>query len=199
MRDGFWFTTFTGTKYFLTDPHPDDVKIEDIAHALSNVARFGGHARVHYSVGQHSELCRQMCKQLYPQDYALQMHCLLHDASEAYIGDVVRPLKVSQPEYLALEEKTMSVIYEALGWKEPNGAELSIIKYIDNAVLLAEARDLITGGGKDWDMVTGVPWKETVVPWTPRTTNFNFLNTYYWLESQIIGSGAVQISLATHR
>ena len=117
----------------------------------------------------------------------LQMHMLLHDASEAYIGDVVRPLKVSQPDYLALEEKTMGVIYQALGWPEPTERQLASIKFIDNAVLLAEARDLITGGGKDWGMVKGIAWSERIVPSTQRTAKFNFLNSYYWLESQLVG------------
>jgi hypothetical protein len=191
MRSGFWFTTFTGKRYFLTDPHPDDVCIEDIAHALSNVCRFGGHARVHYSVGQHSDHCRQMAKHMYPDDFLIQMHCLLHDASEAYIGDVVRPLKISQPDYLKLEDNTMLVIYRALDLPYPTQEQFSVIKYIDNAVLLAEARDLITGGGKDWDMVSGIPWKEPIIPWAPRTANFNFLNSFYWLESMLVGSGAV--------
>ena len=186
MRSGFWFTTYTGIKYYLTDPHWDDVNIIDIAHALSNVARFGGHTKVHYSVGQHSDLCRQMAHQMQPENYMLQMHMLLHDASEAYIGDVVRPLKVSQPDYLKLEDNTMQVIYYALGFPYPTEDELPTIKHIDNAVLLAEARDLICGGGKDWDMVKGEAWGERVYPWAPMVTESNFLNSYYLLKEKLV-------------
>lgn len=191
MRSGFWFTTYSGIKYYLTDPHPDDVKIEDIAHALSNVCRFGGHTSVHYSVAQHSILCRRMAQQMEPENYILQLHLLLHDASEAYIGDVVRPLKVSQPDYLELERRTMIVIYEALNLSFPYDYEMKTIKHIDNAVLLAEARDLIAGGGKDWDMVKGEAWDEQIIVWPPRTNEFKFLNTYNFLLGQLAGTGLV--------
>ncbi len=56
MRTGNWLATYTGRKWFLLDPHPDDVAIEDIAHGLSMVCRFGGHCRHFYSVAQHSLL-----------------------------------------------------------------------------------------------------------------------------------------------
>lgn len=78
---------FSGGKINLLDPQVEDIHIEDIAHALSNICRFGGHSREFYSVAQHSCLVSY----LVPMPY--QLRALLHDASEAYLGDVIKPLK----------------------------------------------------------------------------------------------------------
>src|ERR1700693_5499467 len=69
-------------------PNPADIRIEDIAHALSNQCRFGGHAREFYSVTEHCVRVSQHCR---PED---ALWGLLHDASEAYLSDVPAPLKV---------------------------------------------------------------------------------------------------------
>lgn len=85
----------------------------------------------------------------------------------------------------------MIVIYEALNLSFPYDYEMKTIKHIDNAVLLAEARDLIAGGGKDWDMVKGEAWDEQIIVWPPRTNEFKFLNTYNFLMGQLAGTGLV--------
>lgn len=98
--------THTGKQFFPLDPRADDICIEDIAHALSIVNRFGGHSANPYSVAQHSVLVSRIC----PEEYAL---CgLLHDATEAYIGDVVTPLKVLLPEFKTIENNLWTVIAE---------------------------------------------------------------------------------------
>src|SRR5690242_720613 len=84
--------TYTGRAFSPLDPNPDDIVIEDIAHALSLNCRFTGHVRWHYSVAQHSVLCSEIV----PSEYALT--ALLHDASEAYLSDIARPIK-QQPDF----------------------------------------------------------------------------------------------------
>jgi len=79
--------TYTGKKMHLNDFTKEDLDIEDIAHALSMICRFGGHCSRHYSVAEHSLLVCSMV----PDEYKLS--ALLHDASEAYLGDVIAPLK----------------------------------------------------------------------------------------------------------
>src|ERR1017187_10636100 len=75
-------TTFSGIHFWPLLPNPADIRIEDIAHALSNQCRFAGHAREFYSVAEHSVRVSQLCP---PED---ALWGLLHDASEAYLTDV---------------------------------------------------------------------------------------------------------------
>ncbi len=80
-------TTYTGKKFSFIDPQPEDICIEDIAHHLSLICRFNGACRVHYSVAQHSVLVAEMV----PDKLIAQ--ALLHDAGEAYYGDITSPFK----------------------------------------------------------------------------------------------------------
>lgn len=107
---GKWFQTFSGRAFYPTDPDPSEVFIVDIAHALSNICRFGGHAREFYSVAQHClavSLVLAPPKELdllagatspagqkaYESLIRIGLSGLLHDAAEAYIGDMVSPIK----------------------------------------------------------------------------------------------------------
>ena len=85
-----WFVTASGRRAFVEDPRACDLVIEDIAHALSNICRFGGHCSRFYSVAQHSVCVSALVERTRPD---LALHALLHDAAEAYVGDVIRPIK----------------------------------------------------------------------------------------------------------
>ena len=91
----------------------EDICIEDIAHSLSMQCRFGGHLPQFYSVAQHSV----HCSQLVDEEYALE--ALLHDASEAYMLDIPKPLKNFLPDYEAMEDKMMAVISKKYGVSHP--------------------------------------------------------------------------------
>lgn len=82
-----YMTTYTGQKFFPTKPNFQGISIYDIAHALSNCCRWGGHCKQFYSVAQHSYHVSYLCD---PKD---ALKGLLHDASEAYLGDMIRPVK----------------------------------------------------------------------------------------------------------
>src|SRR5689334_10911717 len=82
---GYNMTTFSGEPFWPLDPQPEDIRIVDIAHALSLQCRFNGHTKFHYSVAQHSLIMSFNV----PLQFALE--ALLHDAAEAYIGDLIRP------------------------------------------------------------------------------------------------------------
>lgn len=138
-NDSNYIRTFTGKKFYPLDPQPEDVDIIDIAHALSNVCRFSGHLSEFYSVGHHSVILAGEV----PLSDALAG--LIHDASEAYIADIARPIK-HQPEfefYRKVEDRLMAVILARFGLS-PNLPES--VKIADKRMLVTEMRDLSSAG-----------------------------------------------------
>lgn len=127
--------TYTGKLVDLANFRHEDVRIKDIAHALSLINRFTGHSVTPYSVAQHSV---HVSKLIAPE-YALWG--LMHDASEAYLGDVARPLKAMLPHYKELEEHVQRTIAQVYGLCWPIPEE---VKAADNMALLAEKRDLLS-------------------------------------------------------
>lgn len=126
--------TYTGRVVDLTRFNEEDLCVEDIAHSLSQIIRFTGHAMAPYTVAQHSLLVAEL---LEPRH---RLWGLLHDASEAYLGDVASPLKSLLPEYKVLEEKFQKVIagrYD-LPWPMPKE-----VKDADRQALMTEKRDLL--------------------------------------------------------
>lgn len=105
--------TFTGKYINPCEPDPELICIEDVAHSLSMQPRFGGHLPVFYSVAQHSvEVMRSVGS-------GIRMAALLHDASEAYLIDVPRPVKDQLPNYREIEDKVMRVIADKFGFEWP--------------------------------------------------------------------------------
>ena len=92
-------TTYSGSKFDPMQMTPGDVYIEDIAHALSLLCRGGGQLTYFYSVGQHSLNCAAEAKARGWSERQ-QLACLLHDASEGYISDIIRPVKIYLTNYL---------------------------------------------------------------------------------------------------
>lgn len=92
--------TYTGEIFDVLHPNPEQIHIEDIAHALSQLCRFGGHTHHFYSVAQHSVIMSGL--ELVPEP--LRLTALLHDASEAYLVDVPSPIKHLLPKYIEIEK-----------------------------------------------------------------------------------------------
>lgn len=132
--------TFTGKLVDLAKFTVEDVRLPDISHALSMINRFTGHSKVPYSVAQHSVMVSTMCN---PEN---ALWGLLHDASEAYLGDMSTPLKTLLPEYRELEEHVQKTIAKAffLSWPIPQD-----VKIADLRALMGEKRDIIPCG-IDW-------------------------------------------------
>lgn len=132
-----WIITYTGKKFYHLNPQPEMVCIEDIAHSLAQLCRWTGHTKFHYSVAQHSYYASLIC----PLELAFD--CLMHDASEAYLGDMNRPLKhftAAGPAYLEIEEKVEQVIFKKFGLPYPMRGE---VKKYDNQMLYAEKAQLM--------------------------------------------------------
>lgn len=155
MRSGLerpahgWMLTASGKRFWPLDPRPEDVDVGDIAHALSNLCRFGGHTREFYSVAQHSVLVAQLVPS------RLAMHALLHDAAEAYVGDMVRPLKRTiGDKFSRVEDRVLAAILAHCGL-EPltEFADLEEVKRADDVALVTERRDLMADSSA-W------PWRQ---------------------------------------
>lgn len=132
--------TFTGKLIDLANFQESDVRLPDIAHALSLINRFTGHSKVPYSVAQHSVMVSRLTE---PEN---ALWGLLHDASEAYLGDVATPLKNMLPGYRDLEEHVQRAIASAFRLRWPMPPD---VKAADVRALMAEKRDLIPGD-HDW-------------------------------------------------
>ena len=118
--------------------------------------------------------------ELWPNDRMLQLHVLLHDASEAYIGDMVRPMKEMIPAFSLLEDKTQAVIYQGLNLPTPTKAQYEKIKRVDNELLMAERRDIINNGGHEWN-IPAEPWYYPIVALPPEQAKSAFLRYYDYL------------------
>lgn len=130
--------TFTGKYINPCKPDPDLIYIEDIAHALSMQPRFGGHLPVFYSVAQH---CVEVMRSVSGE---IRMGALLHDASEAYLIDVPRPVKEQLLNYREIECTLMEVIADKFGFQWPLHED---IKAADEMNLQKEWDCLMLGNG----------------------------------------------------
>jgi len=116
-----YIRTFTGTDFTVFDPKPEQIFIEDIAHALSQLCRYGGHCDPFYSVAQHSIIASYLIEPKFALD------ALCHDFSEAYIMDLLRPIKYQIPEFINIENKIYEVIAQKFNLTFPIPEEVHII------------------------------------------------------------------------
>lgn len=132
-----YITTYSGVRFFPLEPKAEDLRIEDIAHALSMMTRANGHLREFYSVGQHVIACtREAMARGYSRRVALG--CLLHDASEAYMSDITRPLKQYLERYLSAEAVLQGMVYERYLGSPLTDEEQAQVHNVDNAMLYHE-------------------------------------------------------------
>jgi len=171
--DEAWMTTFTGRKFHYLNPQPDEINIVDIAHHLSLLCRFTGAVSVFYSVAEHSI----RVSELVPQ--GLKLSALLHDAAEAYINDISRPVK-----YTHKLDVTEKIVMDAISRKFGITPNVPVIKAADNVLMATEARDLMANTDSWAPLPTPLPLK--IVPMTSREAETMFLYRLrkYYREAQ---------------
>jgi hypothetical protein len=168
--------TFTGARFCPLDPCIEDIRIHDIAHALSNQCRFSGHVRHFYSVAEHSVRVSWLLESR-TKSPRVWLKGLLHDASEAYLIDLPTPLKVNGKigrEYREAEGRLMSAVWER--FRLPRTGNIAIA-WADAVMLATEVRDLMPGRAEHWAGLTEpATWR--VVPWAPATAEREFLGRF---------------------
>lgn len=129
--------TYTYKHFNPIQPEPEMIDVVDIAHALSLLCRANGHFKTFYSVGQHSINCM---KEAQARGYSkkVQFACLLHDASEAYLSDITRPVKQELPQYKAIEKPLQDMIWNKYLGEALSEAEEKQVFDIDDAILYGE-------------------------------------------------------------
>lgn len=170
-RKGDWAQVYTGEKFWALDPKPEEVNINDIAHSLAFQCRFNGHSLSFYSIAQHSVFVSKVV----PPEQALAG--LFHDASEAYTGDIVSPLKkFLPPEFKEIEREIEKVIFEHFGIENVNHSE---IKKADKIALFTEMRDLMKESHSKWDEQDAAQTNpEKIIPLSPEEAEREFLERY---------------------
>ena len=169
-------STKSGRRVSLLNPSPSQIVIGDIAHGLAHQCRFNGQTNKFYSVAQHSVLVASIL----PRE--LRLAGLLHDASEAYLGDVVQPLKDLLPEYQSIEANFCEVLGARFG---VNLQHNYAIRHADLVVLATERRDLMPMDTADWSSIAGItPLSRTIKPKSPEAASAQFMEMFFMLTNQ---------------
>lgn len=166
---GTYILTHTGKHFRFSHPE-ESVCSEDIAHALARLCRFTGHTNQFYSVAQHSVLVSRL---VVPEH---RLAALLHDASEAYLGDVSMPLKSLLPEYRQIERRVQGAIMAHFGLPPELPPE---VKYADMQMLALERSKLMPEDLTPWPCLEGVEMpKLPLVPWHAARAGVEFWNEF---------------------
>ena len=168
-----YVSTFSGNRFYPLRPHIDQVAIEDIAHGLAYQCRFNGQTKTFYSIAQHSLIVASLVPP------PLRLAALLHDAAEAYLGDMVKPLKVLLPEFAALEDKVTAIIAATYGI---DFSDYAPIKRADLVALATEKRDLMPHSTERWAYLDGIaPLPGIIVAMDPGEAKQCFLQRFHAL------------------
>lgn len=163
-------TTHSGRQVSLLNPQPSQIDIGDIAHGLAYQCRFNGQTSRFYSIAQHSLMVAAMLP-----DH-LRLVGLLHDAAEAYVGDVVQPLKLLLPDFQAIEQRFTQAIGIRLGINLDHHPD---VKQADLIALATEKRDLLPRERCDWALLKGIrPLGRLTLPMTPEQAEATFMRTF---------------------
>lgn len=167
-RKGNWMQVFSGRQFYPLDPRPEEIDITDIAHALSLQCRYAGHCLNFYSVAEHS----YHMSHIVPPEHALTG--LLHDATEAYCIDIIRPLKPHLPGHAEIEANLWSAIAARYGLPP---VMPDVVKHYDTAILHAEREQNMFPTDHDWSLPPEKPDVE-IHCWDPPVAKRMFLERF---------------------
>ncbi len=163
----------SGEFYSYIDVENNKFTIEDVALGLSNICRYTGQVKKHYSIAQHAYIVSYVVD----QEFALDGLC--HDNSESFLCDIPTPLKALLPEYKAMEHKHEAEMFKRLGLQFPMHP---CIKKADTEVFCAELRDL-KPKHSHWDKYSHIDVSHVphIIPWTAEKARKMYLKRFYQL------------------
>lgn len=164
-----WIQTYTGKQFWPLNPKIEDINIFDIAHALSMNCRFNGHCKRFYSVAEHSVLVSLYCDN--------ELDGLMHDASEAYLPDIARPIKNYFQDFKLTEKQLLKRIY-----KRYNIISNAQTKEIDVRILLDEKNQIMSNSPDDWG-IDNKPLGVQIRCWLPTQAKDEFLKRFMELRN----------------
>lgn len=167
-------------------PRVKDIHISDIAQALSNMCRFGGHVEVPYSVAEHSVRVAEYVQKKLETSYTMSekdrkrviLAALMHDSAEAFLVDVPSPVKYQMTGYIKAERRMYKCIakrFDLVDWCH------DLIKEADVVMLMTEKRDLKKKGARSWKMTQrAIPLPYKIKPWTSEGARARFMWKFKW-------------------
>lgn len=163
----------SGARFYPFDLHRSEITIEDVAHSLAHNCRFNGHTSKFYSVAEHSVIVSHLCE---PRN---ALAGLIHDASEAIISDVPKPIKLHLPDVMRLENELENYMFDRFA----NGARMNEdIKLCDITALAMEASKIMPGAEWVDELRRSFPLKDPgklkVCCLSPKTAKLLFLSRY---------------------
>lgn len=173
---GPWMQVNSGGRFYPLDPRPEEVNIRDIAKSLSKMVRFNGHTDRFYSVAEHSVHVSRLCREK-------RLSALLHDATEAYVGDMIRPLKYAMPAFREVEKGVWKAVASHFDIEEDLGEE---IHRADNLMCAREKLDIFSNS-EQWENfprdseLRGCP---NVYGLSPKDAEDLFMNMYFLYKSK---------------
>ena len=174
---GTWFQTYHSGIFDFAAPSAEHLSLEVIAHALSMQCRYNGHCERFYSVAEHSVHVMARVAELRPLDWTARRVALLHDASEAVLGDIPSPLKRTGTfdEYRRLEREVQGMILDKfLGFVTPADEIRAAVKLADMELLATEKAQIMAAEPRDWGLLPD-PLDVTIFGWAPPTAEAEFL------------------------
>lgn len=172
----FWIETFSGKQISYVEPDVNQICIEDISHALAHICRFNGHSVRMYSVAEHCCLMADYAASTGKYHSYEVIEVLMHDAAEAYITDIPRPLKLLLPDFKLIEERLEIKIAKRFNMLYPRDP---YIKELDNRILLDEREQVMNKSQHHWNLIGATePLGVEVRFWTPYQAKLEFMNRF---------------------
>lgn len=166
--------TFYGRRVSVMNPKESEIDIEDIGYSLAKQCRFNGHCSEFYSVAEHCVRGSELAEQMYGRDVAREF--LLHDATEAYLGDLIRPVKRMIPQFEDIEQGFWWVISKKFSLPYVHSKE---VHYLDNVMVCWEKRDLLPNS-EPWPNLPEISHLQLpkLHPWDWETSLREFTSRY---------------------
>lgn len=171
--------TFTGQRMHPLDPHPDEIRIEDIAHGLANTCRYGGQCQFYYSVGTHSIYVSKELSEYGPE---MQLYGLFHDAAEAYITDLPRPVKAEIEGYDGIESGILSAVWDTLSLSHPTEQQWKTVMAVDDQLFHYESEELLA----EFDPPSVPELSYKLTPCAPADVREQFLSRTEQLQKRVV-------------